>query len=988
MESFQNDFDGLDFWGMTNDSSPFNDPLLEDGFFANDFAIFESPLNEVQTAETGFNIQNESHEGQVAGELAADAIPMPSNQLNAPANDFSIDQITYDDDGLPVFDEADFVRRLTKYNAATPWPASAAGASQMPPADVGVDATTSQSHVIPESTTGQNPLAPQPHVNQHVDSHVTTDTSGNAVSTASPSLATHHNPSNNNNNNNSLATSHHSGNNIPNLAKTTTNRQITASIILGTVPAATTPAMASSTPPVNLSISSAALNGHPSKSHLPHSSPGPHPSQAQSQHSDLWADESSSPNARVYPQRSSSSPQANQNVLVPPLPGTKSPAGTNTPQTTLHGEFRDEGVYQMSFLIQRGLTASDVNESTNDLQAGLTHFLNAIKSRMHHNGVINRIAMFIDNFSLDEPREGHLPQDVAFHRLADAFKKIKSKFAAAKVVNDSANTALRQARDEVANANAQRQQAQNEVASTKTQLQNVQGEANELRSKLQATEHKHEGIKAQAEQALAKQRTEIERLRAERSHYRHLATAQATPNQDQLQQQCSYYINALHHAHQAIAENAKQIAVQQQKIANYETSLHLFGAFHAQRAPGPLSNQDVISRFHGQSDIHAGNITTNGHTFHQAAGPSTMSAGNISTNEHGSLQAAGPFATFAENIDSNANGCFQATEASTTPAGNVNTNVNGVLPVIAPAVNPAGQPQIQVAAAPVQRTTSTAIDLTNDANLILPQPNEHTTQTHQGQLSSNPPAVYQTPPPTRHGSDNDNPRNGFAAHSNGSGSSPRRMPSWVQSTNAQISGVGNLPRMNSAHASHTPNASNNHNAGDKRPRQEPIHGTPPNPEASRPAKKTKTSTSPKKVIKEKKPAKKPAPKLPKEKAKKLSKKDKEMLSDFSYEAYVEQMTLTKQPIESKEDFMAWKKGAKPVQTAAPAPIASTTETITISSPSPQADLERTEEDLDLEAALAAAMEEVEAEDHQARNHEANAARDAEIDALFEESEQE
>ncbi|KAL8738992.1 MAG: hypothetical protein Q9181_000274 [Wetmoreana brouardii] len=1002
MESFQNDFDGPDFWGMTNDSSTFNDSLLEDGFFANDFALFESPLNEVQTAETGLTIQNE---GQDAGALAADAITMPSNHLNgmyyklqhqqqvlstnlvqAPPNDFSTDQVTYDDDGLPVFDEVDFVRRLAEYNAAAPWPASAAGASQLPPANVAVDAATSQSHVIPESSTGQDSLAPQPKVNQHVDSRVTTDTSGNAVSTAPPSLPTHHNPSNDNNYNNCLATSHHSGNNTPNVATTTMNRQTIGSIILGAAPAGTIPAMASSNFTVYPTVNSAAPNGHPSNSLSPHTSPGSRQSRAQSQHSVLWADESSSPKARVYIQRSSSSPQANQNVLVPTLPGTTSPPGTNRPQTTLHGGFRDEGVYQMSFLIQRGLAASDVNESTNDLQAGLTHFLNAIRSRMHHNGVINRVAMFIDNFSLDEPREGHLPQDVAFHRLADAFDKIKKKFADVKLVNNGANAALRQARDEVANVNAQRQQAQNEVASTKTQLQNVQGEANELRSKLQATEHKHDSVKAQAEQALAKQRTEIERLRAERSHYRHIATAQATPNQDQLQQ-CGYYINALHHAHQTIAENAKQIAVQQQKIANYETSLHFFGAFNAQRAPQPLSNQDLISRFHGQPNIHAGNITTSVHTFHQAARPSATSAGTISTNEHGSLQAAGPSATFAGNIDSNANGFFQASEASTNPAGNMDTNVNGFLPAIAPAANSAGQPQMQVAAAPVQRTTSTAIDLTNDASLTIPQPNEHTTQTHQDQLSSNPPAVYQTPPPTRRCSDNDSPRNGLAAHSNGSGSSPRRMPSWVQTTNAQISGVGNLSHMNSTPAVVSSNASNNHNTGDKRPRQEPVHGISPNAEASRPAKKAKASTSPKRNIKEKKPAKKPAPKLPKEKAKKLSKKDKEMLTDFSYEEYMEQMTLTKQPIESKEEFMAWKKGAKTAQTTAPAKTVCPTETITISSPSQQADQEETEEDVDLEAALAAAMEEIEAEDQQAEHHQTNAATDAEINALFEESEE-
>ncbi|KAL8857308.1 MAG: hypothetical protein Q9178_006074 [Gyalolechia marmorata] len=103
-------------------------------------------------------------------------------------------------------------------------------------------------------------------------------------------------------------------------------------------------------------------------------------------------------------------------TLNPTLP----PVSSSMPAQHLAGQavrFHDPDIAQLANSIHQGLMLQPSNESTVPLRNGLKALSIAMKARMHHTGLVNRIAMFLDSFTADSNDKSTLPADQAMSQL-------------------------------------------------------------------------------------------------------------------------------------------------------------------------------------------------------------------------------------------------------------------------------------------------------------------------------------------------------------------------------------------------------------------------------------------------------------------------------------------------------------------------------------------------------------------------------------------
>ncbi|KAL8682775.1 MAG: hypothetical protein Q9186_001197 [Xanthomendoza sp. 1 TL-2023] len=80
--------------------------------------------------------------------------------------------------------------------------------------------------------------------------------------------------------------------------------------------------------------------------------------------------------------------------------------------------FHDSKVALSAKLIHQGLTSHASNDSSSGLQLGISHFVEAMQSRMHHAGLVNRVAKFLDSFTVDRNNTITVPADQAMYQLS------------------------------------------------------------------------------------------------------------------------------------------------------------------------------------------------------------------------------------------------------------------------------------------------------------------------------------------------------------------------------------------------------------------------------------------------------------------------------------------------------------------------------------------------------------------------------------------
>ncbi|KAL8727405.1 MAG: hypothetical protein Q9166_006077 [cf. Caloplaca sp. 2 TL-2023] len=86
--------------------------------------------------------------------------------------------------------------------------------------------------------------------------------------------------------------------------------------------------------------------------------------------------------------------------------------------------FRDPKLVQSATLIHQGLTSNTSNHLTGPLQDGINKLVGAMKDRMHHKGLVNRFAKFLDSFPTDAADNTTIPTDQAVFQLANRWTAV------------------------------------------------------------------------------------------------------------------------------------------------------------------------------------------------------------------------------------------------------------------------------------------------------------------------------------------------------------------------------------------------------------------------------------------------------------------------------------------------------------------------------------------------------------------------------------
>ncbi len=103
-------------------------------------------------------------------------------------------------------------------------------------------------------------------------------------------------------------------------------------------------------------------------------------------------------------------------TLNPTIP----PVSSSMPAQHLNGQavrIHDPAIAQLANSIHQGLMLQPSKDSTVPLRNGLMGLLGAMKARMHHTGLVNRIGMFLDSFTTDSNDKTTLPADQAMSQL-------------------------------------------------------------------------------------------------------------------------------------------------------------------------------------------------------------------------------------------------------------------------------------------------------------------------------------------------------------------------------------------------------------------------------------------------------------------------------------------------------------------------------------------------------------------------------------------
>ncbi|KAL8662510.1 MAG: hypothetical protein Q9202_004655 [Teloschistes flavicans] len=593
MDPFHDDSIDSNFWAAESDSTLSSDMLLNGDMFADfDFSALDFPSNGKPSAISGLDFELESHESQGTGDLTLVETPnFLEREIEHPQN-LSTEVGSPDRAGAVDHDvDEPFCEGFHSVDPGPSWLSSKTGSHPNCPETPDSDLATSHSQVTQQNKAGVDPIGFPPLMDADVDSGVTASKSGTATLVAQATSTTHHRlihcssePS---------QTSPYLSPIISNQEQTTANNTLFSGLSGGS---SDIPSLAMGPLQVHKHgfSSSQQLTGQPFIGNPSDATSHVSIGLAQSQRS------SDAPDAlRIG--HSSLSPPTVQNPYfhtpTAPLPPNKNCLQVQGPPET---RFEDGMLYRMSMLIHEGLMDScrpgfspDHIGAFNTLQAGMQEFLRVIYARMHHPGLMNRVARFIDSFSVDPRSRQREPHDTQFKNLSDAWRNNQRKFSESQRHLSCCRAALQVA---------------------KTELQQQRREATGLRNKLQTLEAKHEQFEGNAKHGLAQRLAHLERIRAECSQLRNSVDTHGARNQEIMQQQYDQYVTDLRHARQTIDQKNKIIADQKTLLRDYAGTLQLFSTIYTPRAPQRLSTQDVITRF-GNPSNHADNTSLNAQSF-------------------------------------------------------------------------------------------------------------------------------------------------------------------------------------------------------------------------------------------------------------------------------------------------------------------------------------------------------------------------------------
>ncbi|KAL8695298.1 MAG: hypothetical protein Q9218_000197 [Villophora microphyllina] len=573
MDIFQNDIDNPDLWVRSDETTTFGDLLLDEDLFGPDFAFSGFPLTEEQTAPSRLDIENGPLVGQDTGNLATVESQNLVNRESEHANNFSVNMRTHGRNAAVDHDEDDHLfGDFRKPIPDTPRLSSSIPNTYESPMNVSSDTAISHSQATQRQSVAEiGRITLHPHVNSDLDSHVTASTSGTAALVAPANSISH--PKFAHHSSGLSQTSQHSNQAISGHEVCTASSNTAISSRREIPSDLTSSDMASLQVPRHAFLSLAMANGQ-----LAIGNP-----------SDASSDAST---------RQTQSQCSNGAFLHLASPETR---------------FENASIYRMSSLIHQGLMdgshrrlvfAPDHNGALNTLQLGMQDFMRVIYARMHYPGLMNRIASFIDSFSVDPCSAHREPHDHEHKRLSDAWRNNQRKLS---------------------ESQHQLQQCQLALHESQTQLQQSRGEVTELRTKLQLVENKHVALETKAKEAVAKQRFDLDRIRAERDRLRGIVNAHVEANQKLVQQHYNQHANAMHQARKIIGEKDGAIADLQSRLKDCTATLQLFTTFYSQGVPQRLSSQEVIARF-GNHSNHAEIINSNEHRFAHMHGPYATAA--------------------------------------------------------------------------------------------------------------------------------------------------------------------------------------------------------------------------------------------------------------------------------------------------------------------------------------------------------------------------
>ncbi|KAL9588672.1 MAG: hypothetical protein Q9203_002517 [Teloschistes exilis] len=411
----------------------------------------------------------------------------------------------------------------------------------------------------------------------------------------------------------------------------------------------------------------------------------------------------------------------------------------------------------------------------------------------------------------------------------------------------------------------QLQNCQVALQESHAEVQQRRSEVIELRTRLQRVKVQFEQRDDKAKQAVAKQNFQLERIRAERDQLRNTVDSQAARSQAVVQHYYHQYANSLRQAHQTIHQKNNIIADQETTLRNYAARIQQLSTMYEQGAPQRLSTQEVVTRFSNSSN-HTENAVSN---FHNLAHTNGTFASNASQSD--------PLSNFIPVVCQQTHQGQEPSgpQSETSPSTSVpEVDGNGYFGLGAAISNFLSQPEMPAAVSSIESPANSSIDLTGDDDAAAIQPQDDQSTACQRQLLSSPSTANQTPLATCKDS------SGSVAPSLNSkcALAPRAAPRWIQAPSS--------------------NYCTSQSIGRKRP-QEPIQGIAPCP---RPAKRVKTGASAKKAVE------KPVQKAPREKSKRLTKRDKATMNQNSYEDYVLQRSQLKQPIDPREEFEDYQHG--------------------------------------------------------------------------------
>ncbi|KAL8770265.1 MAG: hypothetical protein Q9209_003901 [Squamulea sp. 1 TL-2023] len=114
--------------------------------------------------------------------------------------------------------------------------------------------------------------------------------------------------------------------------------------------------------------------------------------------------------------------------LNPTIPPASAPRTEQNTHVHDH-RFDDQDIAQLASSIHQSLVSQTSHELTESLRDGFGNLMKAMKARMHHTGLVNRVAKFLDSFTTDPNDKTTLPADQAMCQLTNKLKAASNEKA-------------------------------------------------------------------------------------------------------------------------------------------------------------------------------------------------------------------------------------------------------------------------------------------------------------------------------------------------------------------------------------------------------------------------------------------------------------------------------------------------------------------------------------------------------------------------------